>query len=294
MSQRFGVAVAALVLFVAAVPAQAGWSFTQTVTNTGAPRAEMGDIVSKVRIEDGQARIDYLKMAENPMFGVGAYMLMRSTTPKGMFLVNPAKETYMAFDPGGMMQAMSPMAGATEGAGMKMTITEAKAEKLLEEPGEKIEGYPTVHLRFRKSYVLTMSMGGGGPMKMEMATAHDVIEDTWLTNAIHIEMPGFESMLGGMGDSELFKEFEKLAALDEVKRKGFPLKRVTVDHSVPRGKGMMAKMMGGKEQTVTTTLEITEIEKGAIAASVFVIPAGYEEIQMMQPGAKAPNLEDED
>lgn len=292
MCQRLGVAVAALALFVAAAPAQAGWSFTQTVTNTGAPGAEMGDMVSKVRIEDGQARFDFVKMAENPMFGVGAYMLMRSRTPKGMFLVNPAKETYMAFDPGGLTQAISPMAGAMEGSGMTITITDAKAEKLLEESGETIEGYPTVHVRFRKSYVLTMSMGG--PMKMEMATAHDVIEDTWLTDAIHIDMPGFESMMGSLGDSALVKEFQKLAAIEEVKHKGFPLKRVTVDHSVPRGKGMMARMMGGKEQTVTTTLAITEIEQGAIAESIFVIPAGYEEIQMMQTGAKAPDLEDED
>ena len=40
------------------------------------------------------ARIDFEKMADNPIFGSGGYLLLRGQAPKGMFLVSPAKKTF--------------------------------------------------------------------------------------------------------------------------------------------------------------------------------------------------------
>ena len=52
-------------------------------------------------------------------------------------------------------------------------------------------------------------------------------------------------------------------------------------------------MMGGKEETVTSTLEVLDLKQVSLPAATFAIPAGYTERQMMQPGAQAPDLEAE-
>lgn len=272
---------------LASAPAQAGWSFKQTVTNVGGRGAEQANSVSRVQIEGDDARIEFEKMMENPMFSKGGYMLMRGSAPKGFFLVNPEKKTYSKFDPEGLNQAMSPMTHG-EGSGMKMTVSDAKFEKVLEEAGEPLLGRPTTHYRYRKSYVMTMEMAN-----MKMVTGHDVVEDTWLTSTVEMGGAGLGKVMRGMGGAGMGAELEKLAALEREKAHGFPLRTITVDHSTPQGKGMMARMMGGKEQTLTMTMEVSELEHREIAASVFAIPAGYTETQMMQPRSQAPNLEDE-
>lgn len=278
-----------LVSGLVSAPAQAGWSFKQTVRSTGGQDASAGDSDSRIRVEGGDARIDFEKMADNPIFGSGGYMLLRGQAPKGMFLVSPAKKTFSKFDPAGMAQAMAPMGRATEGSGIKIEISDVRMEKLLEEPGEPIQGLATTHYRYRKSYVMTMDM-----VAMKMVTAHNVLEDVWMTRDLQFEIADFGDVMKQMGGSQMFKEFEKLSAIDEDKNPGWALKRVTVDHSKPQGKGMMARMMGAKEETITTTIEISELKQEPIPESTFQVPPGFTETQFMQPGAPAPDLEDEE
>jgi hypothetical protein len=269
-------------------PARAGWSFKQTMTNTGGKGAEHANSQSRVQIEGDDARIDFEKMMENPMFGKGAYMLMRGTAPKGLFMVNPEKKTYSKFDPAGLSQSMAPAMNAGEGSGMGMKVSDAKFEKLLQEPGGEILGRPTTHYRYHKSYVMTMEMAN-----FKMTTAHDIVEDVWLTTAVEFGGGGLAKVMRNMGGGGELGELEKLAALEREKAHGFPLKTVTADHSTPQGKGMVARMMGVKEQTITSTMEVSELEQKSIPEAVFAIPHGYTEMQMMQPGAQAPDLEDE-
>jgi len=260
----------------------------RTSSTTGARADEAFESVSKVQIEGDNARVD-TEMANNPMFSAGTYILVRGSAPKGMFIVNPEKETYSRFDPEELSQAMAPMTQSTEGAGMRMSVDEVEFEKLVEEPGGEIEGLPTTHYRFHKSYVMTMEMAN-----MKMPTAHDIVDDVWVTTELRLGTAGAGSVLEKMGSSEMFEGLQKLAELEQQSLEGFPLKRVSVDHTTPQGKGMMARMMGGKEQTVTTTLLVQDLKRGPIPAATFAIPAGYTETEMMQPGAKAPDLENED
>ncbi len=284
MRRQLGVFIVAGVLVSAG--ADAGWSFMQKVRSTGGRETHSGDTDSRVQIEGADARIEFLKAAANPMLGAGAYMLVRGAPLKGMFIVNPEKRTYTKFDPEGLVQAMAPGAAANEGAGLQMKVADVKNEKLLEEPGGELQGLATTHYRYRKSYTMTMEMAS-----MKIVTAHEVVEDVWQTTEIDLG-GGFGKVMRKMGGAQVLAEIEKLSDADRERTAGFALKRITVDHSTPQGKGMMARMMGGKEETITTTIEVLDLTRASIPASTFAIPAGFTETQLMQPGAQAPDLED--
>ncbi len=275
-------------VFVSA-PALAGWSFHQTVRTSGGREAGATDVGSKVQLEGGDARIEFESAGDNPMFGRGSYLLLRGSAPKGFFLVDATGKTYSKFDSEGLGQAMRPAGGEGESGGMQMTVSDARIEKLLEEPGGELQGVATTHYRYRKSYTMTMAMA-----QMKMVTAHDIVEDLWLTTAIDLGVGGVGDLMRKTGGSGAMAELAKLSELERQMPAGFALKRVTVDHSKPQGKGMMARMMGGKEETVTSTLEVLDLKQVSIPAATFAIPAGYVERQMMQPGAPAPDLEAED
>ncbi len=274
---------------LASAPAQAGWSFKQSVRYSGGRGAEKANAVTLVQMEGDASRIDFEKAMDNPMFGKGSYILVRGSAPKGMFIVNTEKKTYSKFDAEGLTQAMSPMMNAQEGSGMQMKVSDAKFERLLEEPGEPMLGRATTHYRYKKSYVMTMEMAN-----MKVPTAHDIVEDLWVTSTVDVGSGGLGNVMSNLGGGGMMGELAKLGELERQKQQGgFALKSVTVDHSTPQGKGMMAKMMGGKEQTLTSTMEVSELEEKPLPAALFAIPDGYSEVDMMQPGAQAPNLEDE-
>jgi hypothetical protein len=150
-----------------------------------------------------------------------------------------------------------------------------------------MQGYATTHYRYRTRYTMTIAMA-----TVEMPTAHDIVEDVWIATGLDFGIGELGKFTGSMGGASAPPELEKLAALARQKEVGFALKTVRVDHSQPKGKGMMARMMGAKEETVTTTTEVVDIRQAQIPAATFAIPAGYTETQMMQPGVQAPNLED--
>ena len=64
---------------LASAPAEAGWSFRQTSQTTGGRGSENMDTVTLVQFEGADARIDFEKMVENPMFGRGSYILLRGS-----------------------------------------------------------------------------------------------------------------------------------------------------------------------------------------------------------------------
>jgi hypothetical protein len=282
---RLSIALLILVALVAAAPAQAGWSFRQATSTTGGSEAFSAD--AKTSVGDGEARMEFGGAMTGGMFGPGSYMLLRTSEPKGAFLVDPTQRTYSRFDPEGMQQMMAPVAMGGQESGFGMKIADARVEKLLEEPGEELQGLPTTHYRYRKSYTLIMAMG-----PMESATGHEIVEDVWATTAIDLGQGALGEVLkvGSSGGVSVGAELEKL---EQERPAGFVLKRVTVDHSTPQSKGMMARMMKGvsKEETVTSTFEILDLTQEELDPAFFGIPEGFAERQLMQPGAQAPDLE---
>jgi hypothetical protein len=108
-------------------------------------------------------------------------------------------------------------------------------------PGETIAGYAT------EKYLLK------GPIEAEISAASDLKMPATYYDVMKFQMPSMPMF--DMG--KMYEEMKKIS--------GFPLKTVTT-----------MKMMGNE---MKTTKVVTSIEKGAIPASVFEIPAGYKRVE---------------
>ncbi len=262
---------------VAASPAFAGLEFTIVTKVEGGREASMGNMVMNAQAEGEQARMEFVE-TKNPMFTAGSYMLVNA---KGeMTIVNPEKKTYSKFDLAAMMEGLGGASDAMAKAGIKMEFKDPKVEKLLEEPGGDLLGYPTTHYRWRTTYTMVMHL----PVVGDRKTPVDSVEDVWTTTAIVLP-PQTVKAFAGMGQGGQFgAELKKIIDAAKVKMTGFQLKRVTV--SAGQGKS------GGQ---TTTTTEVTKLRTTEIPPSRFVVPAGYTETDMMQPqrGPAMPDLNKE-
>jgi len=266
------------VVFFLAAPAFAGWSMTQVVTNSGARGAEAGDMTQRVWMEGTSAKIEFAE-TDNPMMEQGTYLLIQDGGKK-VFMVNPKKKTYARFDIMAMGMGMEAMAGS----GMEMKIESPRMEKLLEEPGGEVLGYPTTHYRYHTTYTTVIAM----PMGMKTSTATDIVEDLWTTPAI--DAGGAGEAMAGMGGGGMTKELAELARREKATVVGLPLKQVTVTRSKSTSKGMMGRMMSGGDGTTTITMEVRDLAPAALPASTFQIPAGYAETEILQRGPAMPDL----
>lgn len=291
MRHRVALLIVSLVLCTS--EAFAGWSFRQITRTTGGNMPET-ESETKVLVDGDDARLETVSGPGSEVFPPGSYMLTRSSAPAGLFLVDPSRRVYSRFDAEGMQQMMAPLAAASQGSGMRMDVTDARVEKVLEEPGEAIMGFATTHYRYHKGYTMTVGMAG-----MSMATAHEIVEDVWATTAVDLGADRLGEVLGTTDSFGGMSGLEELARLEREKPAGLILKRVVVDRSKPQAKGMMARMMAGGAdgETLTTITEIRDLVEEAITDSTFALPAGFTEAPMtfLQPaGPQLPDLEGDD
>ncbi len=272
---RVGLA-ALLITAAVAAPAFAGLEFTIVTKVEGGREASMGNMVMNAQAEGEQARIEFTE-TRNPMFSKGSYMLVNA---KGeMFIVNPENKTYAKLDLAAMMEGMGGAMDAMAKSGLKMEVKDPKVEKLLEEPGGDILGYSTTHYRWHSTYTMVMHI----PVLGEKLYPGDTMEDVWTTTGLGLPAQTSKA-LQGFGQGQMSGELKKLVDAAKVKMTGFALKRVVV-----------AKSQGGKGAPTTTTMEVTKVQKAEIPPSVFAIPAGYTETDLMQPqrGPAMPDLNKE-
>ncbi len=261
---------------IAASPAWAGIEFTIVTKSEGGRNSGTGDMVMTAQVEGEQARMEWVE-TKNPMFGKGSYMLVNA---KGeMTIVNPDKRTYSKLDLSAMTEGAGTAMDATAKFGFKMEVEDPKVEKVLEEPGGDILGYPTTHYRWHTTYTMVMRMPK--PMSDRRMPA-DTMEDVWATTALGMPAHAVRAF-EGTGSSQMLGELKKITDLAKAKMTGFRLKTVTVSTG-----------QGGKS-TRTTTMEVTKLRKADIPPTTFAIPAGYTETDMMQPqrGPAMPNLDKE-
>ena len=218
-----------------AVAAQAGWEYTAvTKAEGGGRKAQMMGNSIKALVAGNQARGEFVESA-NPMMSAGSYLLMQDAG-KTMYMVNPQEKTYSTWD----LKAMMGMAGGAMSM-MNMQVKEPKVEKLLEEDGGKILGYPTTHYRFRTSYSMEMSFMG-----MNQSSSVVKEEDIWATTALKEAAFSFQGIGAEMKSGN--EQLDRLIAAQKGKVTGFPLKMV---HS------QSTKDARGQEQVMTTTMEST-------------------------------------
>jgi hypothetical protein len=171
-------------------------------------------------------------------------------------VVDPSSKTYFEISldqlSGGISTMMQSMGGM-----MKMTVANPKVSVRDLGNGDKIEGYDTQRKAIDASYDMNIEMMGQKmAMNMSMST------ESWMTSQIPLDSASF------LQTGELhtgIPEIDKLLALQAKSLNGFPLKQVTMIH--------INQM--GQQMDIKTTTNVSGIEKKTIAASQFVVPAGY-------------------
>jgi hypothetical protein len=270
MSQRIATGAAAAGLLIGySTAAIAGTSFTQLTTVNGQRAA-----VTKILTDGGNAKAELVEMATaNAFMPAGSYLLVEAGD---MYLVNPAARTYARFDPA-MIEGMAQMMG-------RMEVSDVAFEKVRDEPGESLLGYPTRHYQFKSSWSMGMQ---GMPMKTEIS----VVEDIWATSAI--EMPDMPSAFAGAAGALPEQVQAIVNAQGSRNVDGFPLKQVSVQSTkINMGGGLGglgARMAGAGGGDSTTTMEVTELEQLDVPAATFELPAGYQQTELFPNGL--PNLE---
>ena len=250
--------VLCVLLMLAAVPTFAGVYYTAKTTAEGGRGAAMQDITVQAWVAGGNAKVEF-EQSGNPMMGKGMYMVTKDGG-QTLYMVNPEEKTYYKWD----MDSLMGMAGGMMKM-MKLTYTDAKVEKISEEPDGLVAGVPTVHYKFRTSYTMSMSM-----MMMHKTTRVVKLEDIWA--APKLVEAGLGIWLRKTPPKTNNEQLDALLKAEMGKVVGFPLKTVTVETSTDEK---------GKSETTTTTMEVTELRMQVVPDSTFAIPAGYKETSMM-------------
>ncbi len=126
--------------------------------------------------------------------------------------------------------------------------------------GEPVEGYPTHKSVLDASYDIAIDAMG-----QKMTTHMTMTTESWTTDQLSSELTNFLQMRG------LRTGIESLDRLIEAQSKGvkgFPLKQVST----------VRMNQGGSDVTMTTTALVSNIEKKAIDAAQFAMPAGLTKV----------------
>lgn len=206
--------------------------------------------------------------SDNPMQPSGSYVL---STDGGatLYMVNPAEKTYTKLDMAALAGMGKQVSGMMSQMGAQMQIQDHKIEKILEEKGPVIAGFPTRHYKFRTRYTMAMNMFGFSS-KTTTITEQDFYTAAGLEGiGMDVWMKKAEIITGN-------SELDALVKAEMKKVSGTPLKTITVTTTnSDQGGDRVSRML----------FEVTQLKKARPAASLFALPQGYREVSMMpQPG----------
>ncbi len=254
-------------ILLLALPCFAGLTYTSTSTVESGP----GPVKMKQQmrmqawISGGNAKQQVLESG-SPDIPSGSYLLKRADNA-AMLLVNPATKTYSTWDEEKMMD------GLRSAVEKMMKIEDAHWEKVSEEDGGEVSGFPTKHYHFRFTYTIVTTVD-----RQEAHVPATMEQEFWVTDKVND--PGLEALrtyqfvqaLAGLSS-----DMEEMVRAEMAEMSGFPVKEVwTVKAAVDDG-----------EQTLqTTTTTISDIRSLDVPESVFDIPKNFS--QTLQP-ALAPN-----
>jgi hypothetical protein len=250
---------------IVAVPCFAGIHY-KTVTKTeSATGRGGGDIQAEGWVSGGNAKVEFLASAGNPVLREGTYMITKDGG-KTLYLVNPQEKTYAEWSLEGMLGTLGAVMNGL-GPLLRIQFSEPKVEKLMEEDGGTVAGLPTRHYKVRTSYSMTIKVLGMGRTTDAVSD-----QDVWATT--RLQDLGLGVWLRAEPPRTGNEDFDKMIAAEAGKFQGFPLKMVTVTTSTAK--------KGGRSSTTTTTMEVTHLDANAsVPASTFEIPAGYEKTEIL-------------
>jgi Domain of unknown function (DUF4412) len=253
-----------------AIAAVDGWRFRWKVTSEGGAREASAQPSMVVSLIPGKARMDVEGEQRGGMVKKGGYMILDAA--KGtMTIVDPQEKKAMVMEPqalGGMMNAMGGM--------MKMELSDVKVATESMGAGEAILGYATRKYTVTRSYTLTVTVMGRKNVSTDQSESELWVADRFIDDRAFEEWAkNFGRGFGGMG-GEAFKAL--MEAEQANAPKGTVLKAVTRTTSTSGG---------GKATTATTTMEMQELKKLSLDASLFEVPSGYEVVDLKAQLAEA-------
>jgi len=239
--------ILAAIFAVMAQSAFAGMTYKVESVSSG---MREGTMSGTVEVEGKNVRFN-IAQGDGIVFKDSSY-LIATDGGKKMSIVDPAEKTY--FDMG--IDQLTGGAGMLGGM-MKMRISNPQVSVRDLGAGDTIEGYATKKKAIDISYDMTIDMMGQ-TMAMSMSTS----TQSWITDQIPTESATF------LQTGELhtgLDDVDKLIAAQAKAFTGFPLKQITTIHMTQNGSKM----------ELTTTTNVSGIEKKSIAASEFVVPAAF-------------------
>ena len=214
--------------------------------------------------EGPATRIEFTEGDSMGVFGPGSY-LISTDSGETLWVVNPAKKTYSAFDPGELLNTADEMMKSM-GDMLEMNIVDTHFDKVSEQPGEKLLGYATQRVEFTSGYTVSIKVLG-----QTMNQVFDSKQTLWAAPAVDASAMSAwlrpDKLMKGM-----FKGVGDLVEKHMNAIQGAPLKSV-VETKATGG-------MGGDSTTVITT-EVTTLRKESVDAAKFQIPDDYTETSLM-------------
>lgn len=268
---------AALALLAATPHATAldGWRFSWQVTSleTNGKKTEANTPPSMtVSFVPGKMRIEFPEGSVPKGQKKGTYMLMDATSGE-MTIVVPEERSAMIMNLGAVGGAMGSIGQSRL---MRMDVSDAKTgvEKL--GAGDKILGHATTRYRITRDYTMTITVMG----RKNRSTHHSVTE-AWFASERFIDDKVFEawsqSYTGGM-NGMIGDAMKTLQEADAAVPKGILLKQiVTSSDTDDKGNKTESKL----------AMEMRELERASLDASLFRIPDGYDVTDMKKEMAAA-------
>lgn len=251
--------LAVMAAFALALPSVAGIRFTAETRSEGKTETKVSAIVSGSR-----AKVTFLQGGTG-VAAAGDYLLSPDAG-RTLYMVSPATHTYTRYDVSSMLSGLGIMVHDIRGL-MKVTFESPKIEKIAETDGGRIAGLPTRHYTYRTSYTVSMQ----SPNVHKVTTT--IEEDIWTTSQVTDSALGvwLKKDQPATGDEELDRMIR--GEMDKVQ--GFPVKRVTVTHTLDSK---------GVEHIARSEMEVTALEQVSVPDLDFAIPGDYREVRPVRPG----------
>ena len=276
---------------LAAAPAAAGVILHAVQSSESANRHSHTEM--DVSAEGDGLRADFVA-SDSPFMPTGSYALFPSD--ELIYLVNPAKTTYITLDMGamaGMQQQAQRAQQQASGSSAPLAAEKVLVDKKVDEAGPVMLGLPTQHVVYEVSYHI--------PPASPNAPVADYDEkyELWATKALDTRLATVPVLkragsrlahLGGGIGGEPKEVADQLTPA--IQSHGFILKenftkevKATLGPLTPMAG--FATLMRGRGQQSSTSFLVTAIRDESLQADRFALPKGYTETEMMNPNMGA-------
>ena len=274
---RFVAAAAIPLVFAAALPVTDGMTYEFVMKSTSRQTGNKEQVTLRGRgtYAGDDAKIEIIDASSSAggsetFGGKGSYFIVKDAG-KEMLLVSPNDKTYMKWDIANMFAGMSKVVNAVGGlVKMQMSDIKISAEDL--GAGETIEGYPTRHYRMIQNYTVSASMFG-----KKSNTRTETTVDYYFAPKLRIANPFVSNsqQMAMLSQLDMFNnpdyKSQMTGAMAKLPTSSVPLKTVTTTVSTDEK---------GKQETMTSVMEMVSFKSANIPASAFAVPSDYKMIEM--------------